>query len=388
MAAPGSNAVIGACQGQGRRDYQEDAWGWRDGQGRGGAAAGEGGAQAKEEGGAPPVGAPDGEVLLVVADGMGGHVGGDAASRIIVDVFMESWPRQEGPIVERLRACLDDANRAITAAIEERPELDGMGSTLLAAVVSRQGLDWISVGDSPLWLFRGGRLERLNADHSMAPVLADLVAVGRITEEEAAADPSRNALRSAVSGGELALVDSSSQPRPLAAADRVLLASDGVMTLADERIAAVLQETLDDTPEDAAATLVKQVDAVNRPRQDNVTVLLYRADADRGAPLPDAVAAPAPAEDDGAAPAADDQPRKRTTIAAWLLRAAVVLALTAAAWWGWRTFQAEAPAADVEAETPAADVGADGPVGSVDGAVSGAPLADTDRMLVPAEQGE
>ena len=96
------------------------------------------------------------------------------------------------------------------------------------------------MGDSPLWLFRDGRLRRLNADHSMAPVLASLVAAGRMTAEQAATDSKRHALRSAVMGDAIHLVDVSSQPVAVRKTDRLLLASDGLMTLVDEEIERIL----------------------------------------------------------------------------------------------------------------------------------------------------
>ena len=131
------------------------------------------------------------------------------------------------------------------------------------------------MGDSPLWLFREGQLERLNADHSMAPVLADLVATGRMTAEEAAQDPSRHSLRSAVMGDEIHLIDVSSQPVAVEQGDRLLLASDGLMTLSDQEIAAILKKTQDASLEDSAAALIQAVEAAEHPQQDNTTVLLY-----------------------------------------------------------------------------------------------------------------
>ena len=160
-------------------------------------------------------------------------------------------------------------------AVDQNPGLAGMGSTLVAAVVSPQGLNWISVGDSPLWLFRKGALERLNADHSMAPVLADLVSTGRMTEEEAARDPNRHSLRSAVTGEDIHLVDVSPQPVPVEKGDRLLLASDGLMTLGDREIAGILAETQNAPLEEGAAALIEAVEAADNPRQDNTTLLLY-----------------------------------------------------------------------------------------------------------------
>ena len=227
--------------------------------------------------------------LLLVADGMGGHVGGATASGLLREIFVEAYPRASGPITDRLQGCLQAANTAMAEAIARDPDLDSMGSTLVAAVVSSQGLHWISVGDSPLWLFRKGSLERLNADHSMTPVLADLVATGRMTEDEAARDPGRHSLRSAVMGGEIHLMDLSPEPFPVERGDRLLLASDGLMTLGDRQIAGILEETQDASLEHAAADLIQAVEAADRPHQDNVTLVLYApagttAPVDRGLP--------------------------------------------------------------------------------------------------------
>ncbi len=239
----------------GKRAYQEDAYGLLDGRDLG----------------------LDGSehTMLLVADGMGGHVGGATASGLLSQTFVEAYPQASGPIVARLRDCLEAANKAIAAAIGENPALDSMGSTLVAAVVSSEGLNWISVGDSPLWLFRSGQLSRLNADHSMAPVLADLVAAGRMTAEEAARDPSRHSLRSAIMGDDIHLIDVSSQSVAVEQGDRVVVASDGVMTLSEQEIADVLEEMRDASLEDSVAALIAAVEAADHIQQDNATVLLY-----------------------------------------------------------------------------------------------------------------
>ncbi len=225
--------------------------------------------------------ADESEVLLI-ADGMGGHVSGDMASRIVVKTFVEIYHSTEGPVPDRLRTCLNAANDALAEAIKENPELEGMGSTVVAAVISQHGLDWISVGDSPLWLFRDSKLRRLNADHSMAPVLANLVAVGRMTEEEAVADPKRHALRSAVMGDEIHMIDVSSQPIAIGKSDCLLLASDGLMTLEDGEIAHILQNMQDASLSDVTEALIQAVEEVGYPNQDNTTVLLYTPEADCG----------------------------------------------------------------------------------------------------------
>lgn len=227
-------------------------------------------------------GASDRDEVLVIADGMGGQVSGDTASHTVIKTFIETYSDTTGLISDRLRACLKAANDALASAIGAHPALAGMGTTVVAAVISQRGLEWISVGDSPLWLFREGQLRRLNADHSMAAVFADLVAVGRMTEEEAATDPKRHALRSAVMGDEIHLIDVSSQPVALKRGDRVILASDGLLTLADGEIARILQ-TMQDAPlSEIAEALIQAVEDAAHPHQDNTTVLLYTPDADKG----------------------------------------------------------------------------------------------------------
>ena len=224
----------------------------------------------------------DSDEVLVIADGMGGQVSGDTASYTVIKTFIETYSDTTGLISDRLRACLKAANDALASAIDAHPALAGMGTTVVAAVISQRGLEWISVGDSPLWLFREGQLRRLNADHSMAAVFADLVAVGRMTEKEAATDPKRHALRSAVMGDEIHLIDVSSQPVALKRGDRVVLASDGLLTLADEEIARILQ-TMQDAPlSEIAEVLIQAVEDAAHPHQDNTTVLLYTPDADKG----------------------------------------------------------------------------------------------------------
>ena len=289
----------------GKREYQEDDYGLLDGSDLG----------------------LDGSEhsMLLVADGMGGHVGGATASGLLSKTFVEAYPQASGPIVDRLWDCLETANKALADAIAENPKLDSMGSTLVAAVVSSEGLNWISVGDSPLWLFRKGKLERLNADHSMAPILADLVAKGHMTKEDAARDPRRHALRSAVMGDDIHLIDVSSQPVAVEQGDRLLLASDGLLTLSDQEIAAILQQTQDAPLEDSAAALIQAVEAAEHPYQDNATILLY-------APV-EGMELTAAAIDEGKA--AQGRPRLKHRIGLLGILLCVVVLLGALYWLGW-----------------------------------------------------
>ena len=219
-------------QHQGKRPYQEDSW----------ALATLG----------------DGSLLAIVADGMGGHAGGAVASRLAVDAFVLAVEQGGG-----LADGLQDANEAVRLGALGKPDLNGMGATVVAAHVRGDEVRWISVGDSPFYLVSAGKLERLNADHSMAPQIDALVERGMLTAEEAEHHPGRHTLREAVMGDPLTLIDKGS--RRLVAGDRLLLCSDGVQTLSVEQIAAQATRP--------ASVLVEAVLAVAKDHQDNVTVV-------------------------------------------------------------------------------------------------------------------
>jgi serine/threonine protein phosphatase PrpC len=219
-------------QHQGKRPYQEDSW--------------------------KLVPLADGSLLAIVADGMGGHAGGAVASKLAVDAFVHAIEQGGG-----LADGLNDANEAVRVGAEGKPDLNGMGATVVAAVVRGDEVRWISVGDSPFYLVTAGKLEQLNADHSMAPQIDALVARGMLTAEEAEHHPGRHTLREAVMGEPLTLIDKGS--RRLGPADRLLLCSDGVQTLANEQIASLAALP--------ASGMIEAVLAAAKEHQDNVTVI-------------------------------------------------------------------------------------------------------------------
>lgn len=243
-------------QSQGARPYQEDNWAWQT--------------HLSDDDSSPH------GLLLVLADGMGGHRGGARASAVAVDAFIDAYGDSEGAVSERLLAALEASNRRIGEESHADPDLAGMGCTLLAVDFREDGMRWISVGDSPLWLLRGDKLRRLNEDHSMAPLLQRQVELGTMSYEEAALHPQRNALRSALVGEPLELVDLAQDPLVLEADDRVLLGSDGVETLAADEIVAVagVSAASGDDAETIATRLIEAVDARQRAGQDNATVVV------------------------------------------------------------------------------------------------------------------
>lgn len=220
--------------------------------------------------------AGDGEQILVLADGMGGHVGGATASRLAVETLVETYARSDADIPTALRAGLDEANAGIARAMLDNPDLFDMGTTLIGASITGNRLYWVSVGDSPLWLYRDGRLQRLNADHSMAPILEGLVEIGRMSEEDAANDVRRHHLRSAVSGEELVLVDLAPEPVLLETGDLVVLASDGVETLSAAELEALLSASADEPLERLRDSILQAVTDAGRQDQDNASLILYR----------------------------------------------------------------------------------------------------------------
>lgn len=219
-------------QHQGARPYQEDSWALRT--------------------------LGDDSVLAVVADGMGGHAGGAVASRTAVEAFVRAIEQGAG-----LPDGLAAANAAVARVAAGKAELTGMGATLVAAQVRGDEVRWISVGDSPFFLVSAGILERLNADHSMAPQIDALVKRGMMTAEEAEHHPGRHTLREAVMGQPISLIDKGS--RRLGPDVKLLLCSDGVQSLSEAEIAANAIKPVDG--------LIKAVLAAAKEHQDNITVI-------------------------------------------------------------------------------------------------------------------
>ena len=219
-------------------------------------------------------------LLLVLADGMGGHAGGKVASKTVVQAFWDGFRQPATDIAANLNAGIRAANKAVRARQEADPALSEMGSTLVAALVRDGLLYWASVGDSPLWVFRNGRLNRLNADHSMRPLLLDLVELGRMTEEEMLHDTRVHQLRSVIAGDDISMIDVTANGYPLEGGDVVLLASDGLETLSEVEVEALLAQHGTDA-QALVRALLEAVSEADKDHQDNTTVLAYRVGDDR-----------------------------------------------------------------------------------------------------------
>jgi protein phosphatase len=216
------------------------------------------------------------ELLFVLADGMGGHAGGEVASKTAVDAFVKTFVDSPSESIQaKLGAALQQANHEITNLINNNSSLDGMGCTLVGMHLGVHGINWISVGDSPLFLIRKNQLIRLNEDHSMAPLIEKSLREGKITLDEARNHPHQHVLRSAVTGGDLELIDAPANTFVLYAGDVVVLASDGILTLSDDEILNTIKGASQRQADSLTSALLSAVRAKRKPRQDNTTVQVF-----------------------------------------------------------------------------------------------------------------
>lgn len=217
-----------------------------------------------------------GELIAVLADGMGGHVAGALASTTACRNYIATYTETRGPHRAKLAAALTAANQAIASEVARDQALEGMGCTLLGASFGPAGLRWVSVGDSLLYLFRDNKLYQLNENHSLAPVLDRLVELGEIDRKAALDHPRRHFLRSALTGADIELVDLTDNCLPLQHGDWVLLASDGLETLSEDTLANLLAANRHQSPEQLAEAVIAAIESVADPFQDNTTVMVVQ----------------------------------------------------------------------------------------------------------------
>jgi protein phosphatase len=213
--------------------------------------------------------------LWAVADGMGGHQGGDVASAIACEALGRSFADHT---VDGLIEAIEQANQAVYETATGDPELTGMGTTMVAlAVVDEEGdevLAVANVGDSRVYRYSVGALEQLTEDHSL---VADLVRGGTLSPEEAAVHPQRNIVTRALGVNDRVPVDTLTV-EPVAG-HRYVLCSDGLFNeVTEPGIAGVLHRV--DDPREAADELVRL--AVDGGGRDNVTVVVVDVVDDGG----------------------------------------------------------------------------------------------------------
>ena len=220
------------------------------------------------------------DFLMVLADGMGGHNAGDVASKLAVKTFISSFVNfdKSMQLGYRLNSSLYSCNTKVSQSIAENKSQEGMGCTLVAAYISDLYLSWISVGDSLLYILRGNKLIKLNADHSMMPVLEKAYQNGSLTKEEFNNHPQRNVLRSAIIGEDIELIDINDRNFKLKNNDVILLASDGLLTLSELDIKNIILQNKTLGAEKIASALINEVRNKDKRNQDNTTVQILIAD--------------------------------------------------------------------------------------------------------------
>jgi serine/threonine protein phosphatase PrpC len=216
----------------------------------------------------------DTHLCCVVADGAGGHGGGDKASKLAVQQVIERYAAAPSEAPEALRQLIVDTNRSLIAHRGEAENTQNMHSTIVALFVDleKYSATWGHCGDSRLYGFRGGRLAFQTRDHSLVQSLVD---GGLLTEDRMRTHPQRSELLSALGVGEQDLqVSVSERPWAMQPGDAFLLCTDGVWEYVVENeleqalaAAASPQAWLDDVEKRVLAA------AVHKPRHDNFSGL-------------------------------------------------------------------------------------------------------------------
>jgi PPM family protein phosphatase len=226
--------------------------------------------------------------LYIVADGMGGHVAGEVASRVAVEaieIFIQetagadknrTWPFPFEPALSleanRLKAAFRLANRRIASTIADSHDLRGMATTASSLLTGPDGACVAHVGDSRVYVLRDGKLQQITNDHSW---VEEQVRAGTMTATAARQHPWRNVVTRALSGGEDPEVDVT-QVQPVQS-ERYLLCSDGLFSVVpDDQIAALLG-TSGVSLEDVCQKLIDAANAAGGP--DNITALVLEVNA-------------------------------------------------------------------------------------------------------------
>lgn len=207
--------------------------------------------------------------LFVVADGMGGHKAGDRASCSAVSVFLSSVKKsKDRNPVNIMRKALEKANAAVYKEANSSKELQGMGTTIVAATIDKDTLYVANIGDSRLYLIRGHEIRQITRDHSL---VEEMIRIGGITREEGRFHPDKNVITRAI--GVRESVEADFFDESVEENDILLLCSDGLSNmLEDQEMETIINSEPD--LETAANRLVERANEYGG--RDNITVLLAK----------------------------------------------------------------------------------------------------------------
>ena len=242
---------IGNHQIQGDRDYQEDYF--------------------------ETLQITDDSCLLILADGMGGYEGGAVASQKIVKSFKNYFDKNNPNIKESLHKALNKANEDLKKEKLKNSNFSQMGATLVVLYINVDFVQWLSVGDSPLFLIRKDKrfhqykIQRINENHSIAGLLELQYKNGEISKSEMLESPNKHMLTSAITGDEIMSIDLSDKMN-INEDDIFILASDGVETISYDEIKDVTIGSKDNSH--AVRNILESVTYKKSSNQDNTTVMM------------------------------------------------------------------------------------------------------------------
>ena len=213
-------------------------------------------------------------LLLVIADGMGGHVGGEIAAQIAVRLFIERFHQEAKPILRNPLKFIQDtmlrAHAALGSYANQFSMLETPRTTCVAVVVQGGVAYWGHVGDSRFYLMRQGRLIASTKDHSKVQYLVDQ---GVITPEEVVSHPDRNKIFSCLGGAADPVIDLSRRT-PLSNGDLLILCTDGLWSVYPHREMATM---LTSTPIlETGPRMMREAEARGGPEGDNVSAIVVR----------------------------------------------------------------------------------------------------------------
>lgn len=209
-----------------------------------------------------------GEILMVVADGMGGHKDGEVASNLAINLISERFKNissigNKEDAINWIQSTVSEANVEIFKYVAQHPESEGMGTTIVMSVLTDNFLLIGNIGDSSGYVYKNNKIHKITVDHTLVNLL---VKSGELTEEEAKNHPKKNVLMKALGANTNVDMDIFNVELDI---DGIFLCSDGLTNMLDDaQIAKVLQE---DTPlDDRLDKLVFK--ANNRGGNDNITI--------------------------------------------------------------------------------------------------------------------
>jgi protein phosphatase len=204
--------------------------------------------------------------FLAVADGMGGHASGEVASKMAIDIVRDYLKNEKEPLSNRMTSGIRLANKSIYDASRSQSQWNGMGTTIVAVLLGGKRLSIAHVGDSRVYLVRGGNIEQITDDHT---IVSEQVQKGLMTREEAVQSDMRHILTRAL--GIAPDVNVDVDELTLSEGDRFVLCSDGLSELVSE--GEILSTVLSrGRPEIACDQLIEM--ANQRGGDDNITVIV------------------------------------------------------------------------------------------------------------------